>query len=130
MRNGDIEQAMPRIKYHEAAGLEVRRGRPALIIDESERALVHRLYILEGRSTRDVAAIMKIGEATVRRRLRATGVELRSNAKRSRLRALDHGRLFGDINEIGVDRTARKWGIPERTLKSYLARLRREADSL
>lgn len=120
---------MPRIKYKEAAGLEVRRGRPALSINESERALLHRLYILEGRSTREVAAIMKISEATVRRRLRTAGILLRSNAKRSRLRALDQARLFADIIEIGVDRTARKWGIPERTFKSYLARLRREAES-
>lgn len=117
---------MPRIKYQETAGLEVRRGRPALIIDESERARLHRLYIIEERSTRDVAAILKIGEATVRRRLRGAGIEVRPNVKRSRLRALDQKRLFADIAEYGVDKTALRWSIPERTLKAYLAGLRRE----
>jgi hypothetical protein len=57
--------------------------------------------------------------------LKEYGLKRRPGVKRSRLRKLDQARLFADIAEMGVDRTARKWRIPERTLKEYLARIRR-----
>jgi hypothetical protein len=47
---------MARIRYKEAAGIEVRRGRPPAGPPPSKADLV-KLYVKEGRSVRDVAAI-------------------------------------------------------------------------
>lgn len=88
------------------------------------KAVLARLYVKEGKSVREVAAVLGISDAAVKRRLHAAGVVMRSNARRSRLRLLNQARLFADINDLGVDRTAAKWGIPERTLKYYLSKLR------
>ena len=82
------------------------------------------MYIKEQKSTRDVAAIMGLGDATIRRRLHAAGVVMRSNAPRSRLRRLDQPQLFASIAEHGVRKTAKRWHIQARTLQRYLAKLR------
>jgi len=49
---------MARIKYQEAAGLEVKRGRPPVGPAPSKADLV-KLYVKESRSIRDVAAIQE-----------------------------------------------------------------------
>jgi len=91
-------------------------------MNETLRAV--RLYINEKKSLRDIASIMGLSEATIRRRLHAAGVAMRSNAPRSRLRKLNQARLFASIVEIGVRKTAKRWKINERTFKYYLAGLR------
>jgi len=91
-------------------------------MDETLRII--RLYVREEKSLRDIAAIMGLCEATIRRRLHAAGVAMRSNAPRSRLRNLNQARLFASIAEIGVRKTAKRWRINERTLKYYLAKIR------
>jgi transposase len=115
---------MGRIKYQEAIGLEVKRGRPPLGPAPSKADLI-RLYVKEGRSIRDVAAALGCSKDVVHHGLRAYGIKARPPAKRSRLRKLDHAALFADLAEKGIDRTAEAWGIPMRTLTEYLARLRR-----
>jgi hypothetical protein len=115
---------MGRIKYQEAAGLEVKRGRPRLRATETVKDRLTRLYIVQELSVREVGAAMGISEASVRRWLTVAGIPTRTKARRSRLRLLDQARLFGSIAAIGVRKTAKRWGIPERTLKSYLAGLR------
>jgi len=116
---------MGRIKYQEAIGLEVKRGRPPAGPAPSKEDLV-RLYIEESRSLRDVAAVLGTTKDAVHRALVAYGIKARTPARRSRLAKLDQGKLFADIAEKGVDATATSWGIPERTLKRYLARIRQE----
>ena len=120
---------MGRIKYQEAAGLEVKRGRPQLRASATMKDQLTLLYIVQELSVREVGAVMGISEASVRRRLTATGIPTRTKARRSRLRLLDQARLFGSIAEVGVRKTAKRWGIPERTLKSYLAGLRERVKS-
>jgi DNA-binding transcriptional regulator LsrR (DeoR family) len=115
---------MTRIKYQEAAGLEVKRGRPQLRATATMKDRLTRLYIVQELSVREVGAAMGISEASVRRWLTVAGIPKRTNARRSRLRLLDQARLFGSIAAVGVRKTAKRWGIPERTLKSYLAGLR------
>jgi hypothetical protein len=114
---------MARIRYQEAAGLEVKRGRPRRIVTPAMKKRLRRLYVEEGFSLCDVAAAMKIKKETVRLELKAAGV-IRTNAPRSRLRLFDQARLFGYIAAFGVRKTAKRWRIPERTLKHYLAKLR------
>jgi transposase len=91
----------------------------------NETARIVRMYVREQKSSRDIAAIMGLGDATIRRRLKAAGIPARSNARRSRLRKLDQAALFASIEEIGVNRTAKRFKIIERTLRYYLAGLRK-----
>lgn len=114
---------MARIKYQEALGLEVKRGRPRRIVTPTMKKRIRRLYVDKGFSLRDVAAAMKIKKETIRLELKAAGI-MRTNAPRSRLRLFDQARLFGYIAEIGVHKTAKRWRIPVRTLERYLAKLR------
>ena len=113
---------MGRIRYQEAAGLKLKRGRPRT--PGPDPGELRRLYEVEGKSMRDLAAIFRISDSKVRRELRAAGAESRPNVKRSRLRHLDQAALFSDLRELGPGRTAEKWGIPRRTFFDYLARIR------
>jgi hypothetical protein len=102
---------MDRIKYQEAVGLEVKRGRPQLRTTATMKERLTRLYIVQELSVRKVGVAMEISEASVRRRLTAAGIPTRTKARRSRLRLLNQTRLFADIVELGVDKTAKKWKI-------------------
>jgi hypothetical protein len=75
---------MARIKYQEAIGLEVKRGRPPAGPPPSKAGLV-RLYVKEGRSVRDFAAGLGCSKDAFHRALKKYGIEARSNASRSRL---------------------------------------------
>jgi predicted transcriptional regulator len=116
---------MPRIKYQEAAGLTVKRGRPPAGPSPLKADLV-KLYVKEGQSVRAVAAALGRSKDAVHRALRAYEIKARPPAKRSRLMKLDQERLFADLAEKGINRTAEKWGIPRRTFLDYLARIRRK----
>ena len=118
---------MARIKYLEALGLEVKRGRPP-VGPAPSKADLDRLYVREGRSVRDVAAVLGCSKDAVHRGLRIFGIKARPPAKRSRLLRLEQRRLFADLLELGPNRTAQKWGIPRRTFFDYLARIRSRGD--
>ena len=60
---------MARIKYQEAIGLEVKRGRPPAGPAPSKADLVQ-LYVKEDRSVRDVAAALGCSKDMVHRALR------------------------------------------------------------
>ena len=90
----------------------------------NQTARLRRLYVEQGLSSRECAAVLGVGDATIRRRLKAAGIAARPNIRRSRLRHLDQARLFASIAELGVRKTAKRWRIPERTLKYYLSKLR------
>ncbi|MCJ7565212.1 MAG: hypothetical protein MUP52_11560 [Candidatus Aminicenantes bacterium] len=66
---------MARIKYQEALGLEVKRGRPPAGPPPS-RADLARLYVKEGRSVRDVAAALGCSKDMIHRALNELGVEV------------------------------------------------------
>ena len=104
------------------AGSGLRGGRPSKA--RPARADLELLYVLEARAVRDVDAVLGVSKDMVARALREYGLTARPPAKRSRLRALDQGRLFADLAEFGINRTAEKYGIPRRTFLSYLARVR------
>ena len=119
---------MARIKYQEAAGLEVKRGRPRRIVEEKEKERLTRLYIVQELSTREVAKAMQISEASVRRRMKDAGIPARASVPRSHLRLFDQARLFGYIGAVGVRKAAKRWRIPVRTLNYYLAKLRAKGE--
>ena len=110
---------MARIKYQEAIGLEVKRGRPPLGPAPSKADLV-RLYVKEGRAVRDVAAELGCSKDAVHRGLRTYGIKARSNASRSRLRTIPLRDLKAAIRAKGISGTARDMGVDEGTIRHHL----------
>jgi len=114
---------MARIKYKEAIGLKVKRGRPAAGPSPSKAELV-RLYVKEGRSLRDVAGAIACSKDAVYRALKQYGIASRSNASRSRLRTILLKDLETAIRDKGIRGTARELGVAEGTIRHHL-RVRR-----
>jgi hypothetical protein len=110
---------MARIKYQEAAGLEVKRGRPPAGPAPSKADLV-RLYVNEGRSVRDVAAGLGCSKDAVHRGLRKFGIEIRTRARRSKLRTIPLRDLKAAVREKGIRGTARALGVDKSTLRHHL----------
>ena len=110
---------MARIKYKEALGLEVKRGRPSTGQTPSKEDLVH-LYIGEDKSIREVAKELGCSKDMVSRALKEYGIVARPNVKRSQLREYRIQTLKAGIREKGVKGYAREIGIHENTLRHYL----------
>jgi len=110
---------MGRIKYQEAIGLEVKRGRPPAGPAPSKADLVQ-LYVREGRSVRDVADVLGTSKDAVHRGLKAYGIAARSNASRSRLRTIPLRDLKAAVRDKGIAGTARDLGVDRSTLRHHL----------
>ena len=110
---------MARIKYQEAIGIEVKRGRPPAGPTPSKADLI-KLYVREGRSVRDVAAVLGTTKDAVHRALKRYGIEARTNAARSKLRTIPLLDLEVAIREKGIRGTARDMGIDKGTLRHHL----------
>jgi len=110
---------MTRIRYQEAAGLVVKRGRPPAGPAPSKEDLV-RLYVREGRAVRDVAADLGTTKDMVHRKLAEYGIKVRSNAARSKLRTIADRDLKDAIRAKGIRGTARDMGVDEGTIRHQL----------
>jgi transposase-like protein len=89
---------MSRIKYQEAAELEVKRGRPPVGPTPGKGQLV-KLYVKEGRSVRDVAAALGCSKDMVHRALRKYGIKARPSASRSSLLKYSLYEFRSDVKE-------------------------------
>ena len=111
---------MARIKYKEALGLEVKRGRPSTGQTPSKEDLV-RLYIGEGKSIREVAKQLGCSKDMVSRTLKKYAIKARVNARRESIllqyRLAD---LRAAIREKGIRGYARELGIDEGTVRHHL----------
>jgi transposase-like protein len=110
---------MGRIKYQEAIGLEVKRGRPPAGPPPSKADLV-KLYIEEEKSVRDVAAALGCTKDMVHRRLKEFGIDARSCASRSKLRVIALDVLEAGVKADGVRGYALKLGVSMGTLYHHL----------
>lgn len=110
---------MGRIKYKEAIGLDVKRGRPPAGTAPSKAALV-KLYAKEERSVRDVAATLGCSKDAVYRALKQFKIDARSNASRSRLRTIPLTDLEVAIRDMGIRGFARELRISEGTIRHHL----------
>ena len=110
---------MARIKYQEAIGLKVKRGRPPVGPAPSKTELV-KLYVKEERSVRNVAAVLGTTKDAVLRGLRKFGIIARPNASRSRLRTIPLRDLEAAIRDKGIRGTARELGINEGAIRHHL----------
>jgi DNA invertase Pin-like site-specific DNA recombinase len=110
---------MGRIKYQEAAGLIVKRGRPTDRPTPLKEDLV-RLYVLEGRSIRDVSEALGCTKDAVHRGLKKYGIEARTPARRSQLRTITLDELRAAVRMKGIRGTARELDIDHSTLLHHL----------
>jgi len=89
---------MPRIKYQEAVGLKVTRGKPAMGNKPSKSEL-EKLYIKESKSIREIAEILGCTKDMIYRALKDYGIQTREHVKKS---------ILWDYNlellEIGIKR--------------------------
>jgi len=111
---------MARIKYKEAAGLEVKRGRPS-ISQKPSKAELRRLYVRESKSIREVAEIIGCTKDMVYRSLKVYGIERRAYNKRSKLRHYDKSLLKKLVKEKGITKAAAELAVNKSTLKKYIA---------
>jgi len=110
---------MGRIKYKEAIGLEVKRGRPTERPAPTKTDLV-RLYVLEGRSVRDVAEALNCSKDMIHYALKRYGIEIRSCMRRSKLYSIELAVLEAGIKRRGARQYATDLGINQTTLYRHM----------
>lgn len=110
---------MARIRYKEALGLKVGRGRPSTGKQPAKEDLVH-LYVREGKSIREIAEILGCKKDVVHYWLKKYGIETRTKAKRSKLLKYSLSELKEGIKKKGIRGHARELGIDESTLRHHL----------
>jgi uncharacterized protein YjcR len=106
---------MPRIKYMEAVGLEVRRGRPSSA-KKPEREVLLKLYIQESRSIREIADLLGCKKDVVHYWLKKYGIETRTMTKRSKLLKYSLFELKEGVRQNGIRGYARGLGVNASTL--------------
>ncbi len=109
---------MARIKYKEAIGMSVEKGRPS-IGRMPERKELLKLYIKESKSIREVAEVLGCSKDMVYRSLKEYGIERRQGFKRSILRDYKPSYLRKEVKEKGSEQVAKELGITTRTLRKY-----------
>lgn len=116
---------MARIKYQEAAGREVKQGRPPSGRVPSKEDLI-RLYVKEEKAIREVATAIGCSKDIVHRALKQYGIEARPSASRSKLRTIPLRDLEASIREKGIRGTARDMGVDEGTIRHHLKTRRKQ----
>ncbi|MBA7617473.1 hypothetical protein ES703_24788 [subsurface metagenome] len=110
---------MARIKYQEAVGLEVKRGKPTKG-KKPEKKELHRLYVKESKSIREVAEVLCCSKDMVYRALQEYGIERRAKTRRSQLRAHKLVYLKDEIEKKGYRQVAIELGAGVTTLRDYI----------
>ena len=110
---------MPRIKYKEAIGLEVKRGRPSSA-KKPEREELLKLYVQESRSIRDIAQLLKCKKDTVHYWLKKYDIETRTMAKRSLLFKYSLSNIKDGVKKRGIRGYAKELGVNPSTLSRFL----------
>ena len=87
---------------------------------EEQVALDMKLYIKECLSVRDVAAALECSKDAVHRGLKKFGIATRSNASRSRLRAIPLEDLEFAVRKKGLRGAARDLGVNHSTLRHHM----------
>ena len=117
---------MTRIKYKEAIGTEVKRGRPSESKKPSKQEL-EKLYIKEGKSIREVGELLNCSKDMVIRSLREYGIEVRTRQRRSKLKDIKLSDLEKGVREKGISGYARELNVAFSTLHHHL-KVRRETE--
>lgn len=111
---------MARIRYKEAAGLEVKRGRPAG--PRPDRAALVELYQDKGLSLRATASALGVSKDAVWRGLDKHRIKPHKRLKPSRLAVYPLEVLQRRVKADGLRATARTLGVSAPTLLEYMRR--------
>jgi len=117
---------MTRMKYKEAVGLDVKRGRPPLGKKPSKIEF-EKLYVKEEMSIREIAKLIGFSKDMVYRSLKENKIERRPGFNRSKLRCIKLSDLEKEIKEKGLRRVAREYKVAHSTLSHHI-KVRRESD--
>jgi transposase-like protein len=111
---------MARIKYKEAANIEVKKGKSSIGKKPSKETL-HKIYVEESRSIREIADILGCSKDMIYRALKEYGIDRRPDNKRSKLRNYDKSFLKKSVREKGITKAAKELSVNKNTLKKYIA---------
>ena len=115
---------MARIKYQEAAGLEMKRGRPA-IGPRPAKADLMRLYVRGRLSLRDTAEALGISKNMAAAALAEYGISRRPRTtKRGQLSDIPLALLLANIKAEGLRAHARTLGVSPATLAYHVRRFK------
>lgn len=110
---------MARIKYKEAANIEVKKGKPAKG-KKPNKIVLNKLYIKESKSIREIADILDCSKDMIYRALMENGIELRSKARKSKLSNYNLKYIKEIVREKGYRKGAKELGVDKSTLYRYL----------
>jgi hypothetical protein len=113
---------VPRIKYKEAARIEVKRGRPSLGIKPHKSDLI-RLYKKEGKSIRAIAEELRCTKDMVYRALQENAIQRRPRIRESRLYQYDVSQLKEAVRGKGVRGLARELYVDPSTLLYHMKKI-------
>ena len=108
-----------RLKYKEAVGHEVKKGKPAKG-KKPRKVELNKLYVRESLSMREVAEALKCSKDMAYRSLKEYGIELRPGYNRSKLRKYRLSDLEKGVKEKGVRGFSKELSVYENTLRYYL----------
>lgn len=97
----------------------IKTGRPSK--PRPGRVDLARLYVVEGRAVRDVAAALGVSKDIIYRALKEYKLKRRPNAKRSKLRTQDLGIIRGKVKALGYAGAAVALGVHVTTLRRFIA---------
>jgi len=112
---------MARIRYKEAAGLEVKRGKLP-IGKKPNKAELKRLYLKESMSVRGVADILSCSKDMVYRALKEYSIERRPHNWSPKLERFDLEFIKETVKKKGYRKGAQELGVDKSTLFRYLKR--------
>jgi len=112
---------MVRIKYKEAAGLEVKKGRSAKG-NKPGKAELKRLYIKESKSIREVADVLGCSKDMVYRTLKECRIDRRPHTWSPKLERFDLEFIRETVSQKGYRKGAKELGVDKSTLFRYLKR--------
>ena len=112
---------MARIKYKEAVGLDVKKGRPS-VGKKPNKEKLEKLYIEESKSIRDIAEILACSKDMIYRALLEYGIKTRGHTRESRLSKYSLKNLHEIVSKEGLRGAARNLGVGYTTLRAYLER--------
>ena len=115
---------MARIKYLEAIGRQVKRGRPAKGNKPSKNDLI-KLYVKKSMPIREAAEKLGCTKDMIFRCLKEYEIETREPVKRTKLWDYDLETLERCMKDRGIREFAREIGVSESTLRYHVNKARK-----
>ena len=110
-----------RLVYRKAAGIEAeKRGPGRLAGDGPKKDELHRLYVKEARSIREIAEILGISKDKAYRALEDYGISRRPRFRRSRLEQYSLRHIREKIEKDGMGKAADSLGVSRQFLRRHL----------